>query len=81
MVRLFLLQIIVLICKGQSQDQPCDDGKTCVNKDTCESFVSEQSNLKLLKKGTSERRFVFTTVCSMSQAQIQICTLIWVPYI
>ena len=56
---IFLVQILSLIlyCESQNQDLSCDEGKTCVDKDTCEPFVAENAKLKQFKKGTSSWRF------------------------
>ena len=56
---IFLVQILLLVlfCEGQSQDLPCDGGETCMDRDSCESFISDQAKLKQLGKGTSDYRF------------------------
>ena len=61
MIKFFIVQILLLVlfCDGQSQDLPCDGGKTCIDRDSCESFTSEQAKLKQLRKGTSEYRYFF----------------------
>ena len=66
---IFLVQIfsLILFCEGQNQDLSCDEGKTCVDKDTCESFISENAKLKQFKKGTSGYRTLLT------QLKKQIC--------
>ena len=66
---IFLVQIfsLILFCEGQNQDLSCDEGKTCVDKDTCESFVAENAKLKQFKKGTSEWNTLLT------QLKKQIC--------
>jgi len=66
---IFLVQILswILFCEAQNQDLSCDEGKTCVDKDTCESFISENAKLKQFKKGTSGWRTLLT------QLKKQIC--------
>jgi len=62
MIKIFLVQVLLLVlfCEGQSQDLPCDGGKTCMDRDSCESFISEQAKLKQLRKGTSDYRTLLT---------------------
>ena len=61
MIRNFLIQILLLclFCKTQSQDLTCDEGITCDDKDSCESFLAEHAKLGQLRNGTSERRLYF----------------------
>ena len=56
---IFLVQILLLVlfCEGQSQDLPCERGETCMDRDSCESFISDQAKLKQLRRGTSDHRF------------------------